>query len=382
MLPLCGKWGLMGWHGGHPDMSLYREGGTTHIAQEVGKSWHSPLLLYWVVVSNIIGEAKPFICLPETNMFPQVHTWSKTRMTWHTCCFIPISTSMYGDLLWSAFLRLILVVTNILFHKNFSSNMSFSYELMLHVWLFNLSEKGRSSEGPQKKKNIATTPRIGYKRTNNSPPWHSLTIFHSCCIPVTPSINKCAVFSSTQVDWANMWGACPSRNTVWLQILTRTNVPQVDSLNSIDELIIVYVSCHFNPVVFFLLSFFFNSIDFIRYFWGVNNEHTSPDFVAYLFRLVHDFGSKDRGWRKNAKDPIKIIDLKFNSNPPWKVTGPKRKGLSSWRHPFSEASRETSGVFYPPKSQDFFLVSLCNVHIFSLSSGLNFSVARDSSEKT
>ena len=155
MLPLCGKWGLMGWHGGHPDMSLYREGGTTHIAQEVGKSWHSPLLLYWVVVSNIIGEAKPLICLPETNKFPQVHTWSKTRMTWHTCCFIPISTSMYGDLLWSAFLRLILVVTNILFRKNFSSNMSFSYELMLHVWLFNLSEKGRSSiphRGPKRKR--------------------------------------------------------------------------------------------------------------------------------------------------------------------------------------------------------------------------------------
>ena len=68
-----------------------------------------------------------------------------------------------------------------------------------------------------------------------------------------------------------MWGACPSRNTVWLQILTRTNVPQVDSLNSIDELIIVYVSCHFNPV-FFLPKVFF-SIDFIRYFLGVNGKH-------------------------------------------------------------------------------------------------------------
>ena len=95
------------------------------------------------------------ICLPETNTFPQVHTWAKTRMTWHTCCFILISTSMYGDLLRSAFLRLILVVTNILFHKNFSNNMFFSYELMLHVGLFNFSAKCRSSvpqRGPERKR--------------------------------------------------------------------------------------------------------------------------------------------------------------------------------------------------------------------------------------
>lgn len=110
-------------------------GGTTHIAQEVGKSWYSPLLLYWVVVSNIIGEAKSFICLPETNMFPQVHTWSKTRMTCtHVVVysFQPACMVIYSDLL---FLGWYWWLPTSCFTRTFQTTCFFSYELMLHVCL-------------------------------------------------------------------------------------------------------------------------------------------------------------------------------------------------------------------------------------------------------
>ena len=52
-------------------------------------------------------------------------------------------------------------------------------------------------------------------------------------------------------------GACPSRNTVWLQILTRTNVPQVDSLDLTYELIFVYVSFILTGVFFYQRVFFY-----------------------------------------------------------------------------------------------------------------------------
>lgn len=98
-------------------------------------------------------------------------------------------------------------------------------------------------------------------------------------------------------------GACPSRNTVWLQSLTRTNIPQVDSLNSTDELILVYVS--------FILRVFFPTqgySSFFYYFYWLHPlfPHISR-FSAYLWVGSNFFGSKNWGWQKKHKSPIRWL---------------------------------------------------------------------------
>ena len=154
---------------------------------------------------------------------------------------------------------------------------------------------------PQKKKNIATTPRIGYtplkinilhiimevckiiflskwvicmfhgnlpgcKCPSNYPPWHYLTIFLLQRWHQASTSAHCSTQSGLGLP---MWGACPSRNTVWLKKnLTRTNIPEVDLLNSTDELILLYVKLSFILTVFFFLLKGFKFYRLHPLFWG------------------------------------------------------------------------------------------------------------------
>ena len=71
------------------------------------------------------------------------------------------------------------------------------------------------------------------------------------------------------------------------------------------------------------------------------------------------------------KKPNQMIDLKFNSSPLKSYRAPKGKDRLPGAIHFRRLAVKLRG-FFPHQNHTNFLVSLCNFHIFSLSSGLNF----------